>query len=411
MKVEIMSIGTELLLGDIVNTNAQFLSRRLAEMGFLVYHQSVVGDNQQRIVEAFNQAFKRSDIVITTGGLGPTGDDLTRESAAAFFGRDLVVDQPSYQKIKGQYEKMNRPLTDSHMKQVHFPDGSTVLPNHRGTAPGFALEVDNKIIICLPGPPGEMTLMFEKEVAPFLAKYQTGVLVSRVLRMCGIGESTMARLVEDIISVQSNPTVAPYAKEAEVSLRITARGENEAQAQELIAPVETAIRERLGQYIYGVGETSLEQETARLLLEKNQTLALAESCTGGLIAAKLVNIPGLSAVFLEGIVTYSNEAKVKRVNVSRETLVKYGAVSEQTAGEMAQGVAFTSGAQIGLAVTGIAGPEGATPDKPVGLVYLGLYINGALKVKQLKLTGQRNQIRNWAAVEALNWLRQELLKM
>ncbi|MDO7788997.1 competence/damage-inducible protein A [Desulforamulus aquiferis] len=409
MKAEILSVGTELLLGDIVNTNAQFLSRRLAEMGILVYHQAVVGDNSQRIIEAFHQAFQRSDIVITTGGLGPTKDDLTRETTAEFLGLNMKLDNASYLRIKALYDKLSRPLTEAHIKQVYFPEGAVIFQNSVGTAPGSAAEKEGKIIINLPGPPGEMTTMFEREVLPYLTKFQKGVLVSKVLRISGMGEASMAGAIEDIINSQSNPTVAPYAKENDVIVRITARAGNKSEAEELIAPLEDEIRSRLKENIYGQGNTSLEEETVKLLLQRSLTLSVAESCTGGLIAARLINYPGVSRVLLEASVTYSNKAKKNRLGVREETLSKYGAVSEETAREMAAGVAKTSGSDIGLAVTGIAGPEGDTSGKPVGLVYLALYILGKIKVQQLTLTGARNQIRNRTAITAIDWLRREIL--
>lgn len=411
MKAEILSVGTELLLGDIVNTNAQYLSKRLAEMGILVYHQAVVGDNPQRLKEAFEEALKRSDMVITTGGLGPTKDDLTKEVAAEYFDKKLVADDNALNGIREYMAGMNRAITEAHKKQAYFPEGAVVFYNAVGTAPGCATEKENKIIINLPGPPGEMKSMFEKAVVPYLAKYQDGVLVSRVLRIAGIGESTMAGRVDDIISGQSNPTVAPYAKESEVTLRITARAASQAEGENLITPVEEKIRERLGDNIFGEGETSLEEETAKLLLGKKLTLSVAESCTGGLVAAKLINYPGVSAIFMEGVVTYSNDAKSRRLGVKEETLEKFGAVSEETVREMAEGIARSANTDIGLAITGIAGPGGETPGKPVGLIFLGLYIKGEVKAKKINLPGNRNQIRNRAAVAALDWLRRELRRL
>lgn len=411
MKAEILSIGTELLLGDIVNTNAQYLSKRLAEMGILVYHQAVVGDNPERIIEAYHQAFQRSSMVITTGGLGPTKDDLTKETTAEYLGLNLELHSESYICIKGIYDRLNRELTEAHIKQVRFPEEAVIFPNQVGTAPGCAVEKAGKIIINLPGPPGEMIPMFEREVQPYLSRFQSGTLVSKVLRITGLGEATMASQIEDIINNQTNPTVAPYAKETEVTVRITAKARDRSEAEEMIFPVEKKIRERLGENIYGQGDTSLEEETVKLLIARNMTLSLAESCTGGIIASKLVNYPGVSSVFLEGTVTYSNEAKLNRLGVRKETLEKYGAVSEQTAYEMAEGAAKTSGAKIGLSVTGIAGPDGNTPEKPIGLVYLGLYILGKIQVKKLDLTGERNQIRNRVSIIALDWLRREMLRL
>ena len=408
MKAEILSVGTELLLGDIVNTNAQYLSKRLAEMGILVYHQSVVGDNPQRLQEAFAEAFKRSDMVVTTGGLGPTKDDLTKEAAATYFNKKLTMDSEAFRQIQAHLSRGNRVVTEAHKKQALFPEGAVVFYNEVGTAPGCATEKDHKIIINLPGPPDEMTHMFEKAVVPYLAKYQDGVLVSKVLRIVGIGEASMAQRVDDIISQQGNPTVAPYAKDSEVILRITARAGSREEGENLIAPMEATIRERLGEDIYGEGDTSLEGETVKLLLNKKQTLAVAESCTGGLVASLLVNYPGISAAFMEGLVTYSNEAKIRALRVNPETIEKFGAVSEETAREMAEGIARRAGTDIGLSTTGVAGPEGGTPEKPVGLVCLGLYLKGEVRSKQMSLTGNRNHVRSKAATAAIDWLRREL---
>lgn len=408
MKAEILSIGTELLLGDIVNTNAQYLSKQLAEMGIYVYYQAVVGDNPQRLKEAFENGFKRSDMIITTGGLGPTKDDLTKNIAAEYFGKKLVLDEESLSKISSYFKKQNRTMSESNKKQAYFPEGSIVLNNDRGTAPGCIIEENNKIAVLLPGPPHEMKDMFKKEVIPYLLKYRDGVIESRVLRICGLGESKVAERIEDIIDSQTNPTVAPYAKGTEVTLRITARGKNSEEARNLILPVENKIRERLGENIYGEGDTTLEEVIGRMLVEKGLTISVAESCTGGLITSRLVNYPGISSVLREGVVTYSNDAKINRLNVKKETLDKFGAVSPETAGEMAAGIASTAGTDIGISTTGIAGPGGGTPEKPVGLVYIGLFIKGEIKTKKVMLAGDRNTVRNRTAVIALDWLRREI---
>lgn len=409
MKAEILCVGTEILLGDIVNTNTQYLARRLSELGIAVYHQSVVGDNRDRLKESYKQAFQRADIVITTGGLGPTKDDLTKEIAAEYFGRSLLLDNPSLNRIKDYFHKKGKEINEGNKKQAYFPKDAIILQNNNGTAPGCIIEEENKYLILLPGPPKEMRPMFEESVVPVLKKLSDVTFYSKVLRICGIGEGFMAEMIDDIIERQTNPTVAPYAKEGEVALRITAKAKNEEAAQGLIEPVEKQIRERLGNNIYGVGNTSLEEVVANTLIERNLTIALAESCTGGLIASKLVNCPGISLVFLEGAVTYSNDAKMRRLKVKAETLDKYGAVSEETAREMALGIQKAAKADIGISVTGIAGPDGGTPEKPVGLVYVGLCIKGDVKVKKLMLSGNREKIRNRTAIEALNWLRLELI--
>lgn len=411
MKAEILCVGTELLLGDIINTNAQYLSRRLADLGFSVYHQSVVGDNTERLKKEFEEAFSRADLIITTGGLGPTPDDLTKETGAEFFNKKMVLDQNTLDKLNSYFIKSGRgKLEGGNLKQAYFPEGSIILLNNHGTAPGCAIDDNGKILIVLPGPPREMKPMFEDYVVPFLKKYSNGILMSKVLRICGIGEGAVAEQVSDIINSSTNPTVAPYVKEWEVTLRITAKANTEEEASSLIEPIEKAIREKLGENIYGEDETSLEEVIGKLLISKKLTISTAESCTGGLIASKLVNYPGISSALIEGSVTYSNEAKINRLKVRKETLEKFGAVSEETAKEMAEGVARTSGTNIGLSTTGIAGPGGGTPEKPVGLVYIGLYINGTAQVKKLELSGNRDMIRRRTTIAALDWLRRELIK-
>lgn len=409
MKAEILSVGTELLLGDILNTNAQYLSQRLADLGILVYHQSVVGDNVDRLKKELEDAFNRADLVITTGGLGPTPDDLTKETGAEFFRKKMILHKDSFDKLNSYFIKSGRgELKGNNIKQAYFPEDSVVFPNNHGTAPGCAIEEGNKLLVVLPGPPREMKPMFEDYVVPFLKKYSKGVLKSKVLRICGIGEGVMAEEISDIINNSTNPTVAPYAKEWEVTLRITAKADTEEEASKLIDPVENQIRQKLGMNIYGEGETSLEAVVCEMLLSKNLKISTAESCTGGLIASKLVNYPGVSTTFMEGAVTYSNDAKMHRLNVKKDTLEKFGAVSEETAKEMAEGIANTSKTDIGLSTTGIAGPGGGTSEKPVGLVYVGLHINGETKVKKLQLSGNRDMIRRRVTITALDWLRREL---
>ncbi|QAA35068.1 competence/damage-inducible protein A [Clostridium manihotivorum] len=409
MRAEIISVGTELLLGDIVNTNAQFLAKELAAVGIDVYHQTVVGDNEERMLKAFSDAFENCDLIVATGGLGPTPDDLTKETAAKFFGQELVVHEESWKSIEAYFNKNGRAMEGSNAKQAYFPKDAVVLPNPNGTAPGAVLKKDNKMIVVLPGPPKEMKPMFMNHVIPYLKQYTDTVLVSKVLRIFGIGEGFMAEEIADIINGQTNPTVAPYAKEIDVTLRITAKAKDEEEAKNLIKPVEDKIREKLGDNIYGEGETTLEHVVAELLVRNKLTIATAESCTGGLVAANLINYPGISEVFLEGAVTYSNESKMKRLGVKEETLDKYGAVSEETAREMAEGIAKAAGTKVGISTTGIAGPGGGTDDKPVGLVYMGIYIDGNTLVRKFNFQGSREKVRQRAMMNALDWLRRELL--
>lgn len=409
MKAEILAVGTEILLGDIVNTNAQYLSRRLADLGISVYHQTVVGDNEERLFNAYKSAFERADIVIATGGLGPTKDDLTKEIGAKYFGKKLVLHEESLNYIKEFFNKLNRTMGESNKKQAYIPEGAVILPNPNGTAPGCIIEEDNKVLVMLPGPPKEMIPMFENFVVPYLQKFSEGVLVSKVIRVCGLGESTMAEMVEDIMESSTNPTIAPYAKDFEAILRITAKGSTKEEAEELIKPAQKEIRKRLGENVYAEGETTLEAVVGEMLVNSRLTISTAESCTGGLLAGTLINYPGISESFLEGAVTYSNEAKMKRLKVKKETLDNYGAVSEETAGEMAEGIAKAAGTDIGISVTGIAGPGGGTIEKPVGLVYVGLYIKGKVKVKKLSLNGDRQKVRQRTVMNALDFLRRELI--
>lgn len=410
MIAEILCVGTELLLGDIVNTNAQYLARRLSELGIFVYHQSVIGDNPERLKDAYKLAFSRSDLVITTGGLGPTKDDLTKEVAFEYFGKESVLHNESLEIIEGYFNKLGKSMSESNKKQAYFPKDAIILPNNNGTAPGCIIDEEGKILITLPGPPKEMKPMFEEAAIPYLLKYQDGILVSKVLRVIGVGESEAADMLSDIIDNQTNPTVAPYAKDGEVTFRITAKSHSEEEGYELIKPIEEKVRKILGDRVYGEGETSLEEVLAEMLVKNNLTIATAESCTGGMIAAKLINYSGVSSSFLEGAVTYSNESKIRRLGVNKNTLENYGAVSSETAKEMVSGITKTSGADIGISITGIAGPSGGTEEKPVGLVYIGLSIKGEIIIKKLNLAGNRQKIRERATNIALDLLRRELLK-
>ena len=409
MKAEILAVGTEILLGDIVNTNSQYLAKRLADLGISVYHQSVVGDNPERLLQAYRLAFSRADLVIATGGLGPTKDDLTKEVAFEYFGKQSVVHKPSLKIIENYFKFMDRPMVKSNVKQAYFPVDAVILPNNNGTAPGCIIEENGKMVALLPGPPREMKPMFEESVVPYLEKYQQGVLVSKVLRVIGVGESSAEEMIEDILDNQSNPTVAPYAKDGEMIFRITAKANTQQQGRKLMEPMEAQIRSRLGSNIYGEGDTTLENVLGEMLIDKKLTIATAESCTGGMVATKLINYPGISSVFMDGAVTYSNEAKINRLGVSKETLDKYGAVSSEIAAEMAQGIAKTAGTDIGISTTGIAGPDGGSDEKPVGLVYLGLYMKGEVRTKMLRLSGDRQKIRERATMQLLDWVRRELL--
>ncbi|WP_027633548.1 competence/damage-inducible protein A [Clostridium hydrogeniformans] len=409
MRAEIISVGTELLLGDIVNTNAQFLAKELADLGIDMYHQTVVGDNEERLLRAFDEAFKTCDIIITTGGLGPTEDDLTKEMAAKYFNKELICHEESYRHLEEYFKKSGMRLSENNKKQAYFPKDAIILKNICGTAPGAIIKGENnKAIVVLPGPPREMTTMFKNEVKPYLESLTDSVLVSKVLRICGIGESHMEEKVKHIIHKYENPTIAPYAKDGEAILRLTAKAKNEKEAKNIIEPAENDIREILKDNIYGEGDTSLDHVVAKLLVDKNLKIGVAESCTGGLLASMLISYPGISKVFLEGAVTYSNDAKMRTLGVKKETLDRFGAVSEETAKEMAEGIAKRCEGDIGVSITGIAGPDGGTVEKPVGLVYVGLYIKGEIKVKKLTLQGDRDRIRRRTTMSALDFIRREV---
>ena len=418
IKAEILSIGTEILLGNIVNTNAAYLSAELAKIGVLVYHQSVVGDNPARLAEALEEGFGRADLVITTGGLGPTTDDLSKETAAAYFGRRMVRNEEAVRNLEERMNHMHRQITPNNYKQADLPEGAIALQNHNGTAPGFILEdqESGKTVIMLPGPPFEMKQMYEESVREYLRGRTGQLLHSRTLHLCGMGESAVEYRLKARMDELVNPTLAPYAKLGQVDLRITAKADTVENAEALIAPVENEIREQFGNIVYGADEDTLEGALAEILLAKGWHVAFAESCTGGLLAGRLVNHPGASKVFNEGFVTYSNEAKIKRLGVSPETLERYGAVSAETACEMAAGAAKASGAETAVAVTGIAGPDGAvpahgdSPEKPVGLIYIGYYVNGKTSFDEMRFHGTRDTNRNNTVVRALNGLRMRLLE-
>lgn len=411
MNVEILAVGSELLLGQIANTNAQYISQRLSQLGINVYYHTVVGDNRKRMLEALKIASSRADIIITTGGLGPTLDDITKETVAEYLGLPLVLHQPSVDAIREYFRSRNRICTQNNLKQAMFPEKAIVLKNSVGTAPGAIIEEDEKIYIILPGPPRELKPMFEKYVMPYLEGKSGEKIFSRVLRIYGMGESMVEEKVRDLLEKQQNPTIAPLASFGEVTLRLTVKCKRDQDPWPLIKPLEDEIRRRLGDAIYGVDDDTLERVVVDLLKKNDCTLATAESCTGGLIANRITNVPGASEVFLEGMITYSNESKIKRLGVSEDTLRRYGAVSSQTAEEMVRGILKESGAHIGIGVTGIAGPGGGTPDKPVGLVYIGIGSkNGDIKVVKYNFYGNREQIKFSVANAALDNIRRLLIK-
>ena len=406
MITELISVGTEILLGNIVNTNSAYLSEKCALLGLSVYYQDVVGDNEGRMRDVIRTALDRSDIVILTGGLGPTEDDITKEVTADLMGMPLKEDSHSRKlidKYLKEYEKNNpqRRITKNNYKQAMVPEGAIVLDNHNGTAPGLILEKKGKTAILLPGPPNELKPMFEEYVVPYLQKNQPEIIVSQMVKISGIGESQVAEEIQDLIESQTNPTIAPYAKTGEVHLRVTASAENEKACRKLIKPVVKELKKRFGENVFATDESkTLEEAVIDLLKEKDLKLSLAESLTGGMIAQRIVNVSGASEVFGYGFVTYSNKAKHKCLGVKKRTLKEQGAVSAKCAREMAKGACKASGADISISVTGLAGPGGGTKETPVGTVFKGKAI-----AKEFHFTGNRMRIREQTTAHALAMLR------
>lgn len=411
MVVELISVGTEILLGNIVNTNAAYLAEQCAGLGLSCYYQSVVGDNAERLTGVLRQALERSDIVILGGGLGPTQDDLTKEVAAKVLELNLVEDAHSKERIREYLESRGLTVTENNWKQALAPEGAIVVDNENGTAPGLILEKNGKRVILLPGPPNELRPMFEKSIYPYLNELQPGVIYSRTVKVCGVGESIAETMIQDLIDGQSNPTIATYAKTGEVHLRVTAKAENEKEARKLVKPVVKELKSRFGNSIYTTDtDVTLEKSIIDLLSANHLTVSTAESCTGGLVSARLINVPGASEVFKAGYISYSNKTKRKLIGVKRSSLEKYGAVSSVVAKEMAKGAALLSKADVTVSVTGIAGPDGGTAEKPVGLVYIGCQVCGENVVKEYHFKGDRNKIREASVSAALGLMRECILQ-
>jgi nicotinamide-nucleotide amidase len=404
---EIVTIGTEMLLGDLVDTNTAWLSSRLATLGVAVYRHTTVGDNKERIISALREAASRADLVVSTGGLGPTSDDLTNECLAAVTGRGMAEYPEAREHVDEMFRKFGRKPTANNYKQALFPEGTELIPNPLGTAMGALLEADATLFATLPGVPSEMKRMFEETLEPLVRDRSEGSIVSRTLWFAGIGESALAEQVQDFLDA-TDPTVAPLASEGKVRLRITTRAATQREAEEKIAPVEEEILSRLGDYYFGEDDETLESAVGRLLKERGATLALAESCTGGLLAKRLTDIAGSSAYFKEGLVTYSDESKERWLGVARELLMEHGAVSEPVARKMAEGARKLAGTDYGLSVTGIAGPDGGTEEKPVGLVVVGISDAEGTLVERLDLSAwakSRAVIRERSANRAFDLLR------
>lgn len=402
---ELISVGTEILLGDILNTDAQFLSIELARLGISVIHQSTVGDNRERLLAQLKEAADRSDIIILSGGLGPTPDDLTKEVCCEFFGKKMFLHEPTVEKIKTYFSTKGMEMAQNNLKQAMLPKDCVIFPNDNGTAPGMAIEKDGVHILVLPGPPRELKPMFRNCAVPYLMQFSNRIIVSHNIRTFGIGESLMAERVNDLFDAE-NPTVAPYAKDGEALLRVTAMARTKEEAENLCKPVINEIKNRLDGFVYGVDYTCIEEAVIEKLKEKHMKVATAESCTGGLIAKRITDVPGASEVFDCGIISYANEIKHRVLGVSEDDLNKYGAVSEPVARQMAQGALKVSGADIAVSVTGIAGPDSDSTNKPVGLVYIGLADRDNVWVRELRTSRKdRSYNRYVSASNALNMIR------
>ena len=409
MKAEIIAVGTELLMGQIANTNAMYLSRELSGMGIDVHYHHVVGDNQQRLVELLKGILNRCDIVITTGGIGPTMDDLTKESVAEALGLPMVLDEESKETIENFFNIIHKEMTTNNLRQAYFPQGSVILKNPNGTAPGCIVEKDGKIIIILPGPPMEMQPMFAGHVVPYLGKSIGDVLKSRHIKVFGMGESSLETALMHLINGQTNPTLATYATQGELLLRVTAKAGTEAEAEALLQPVCDEIGEILGEKIYSYSNESLAEVVIDELQKRNLHVSFAESCTGGMLTSMLVDIPGSSNVLNESFVTYSNTAKMERLGVKKETLDKYGAVSHETAEEMAIGMYNNADCDIAVSVTGLAGPADAG-DKKAGLVFISLYDGKTSTTVKYQGRSNREYNRRFSSLNALNMIRLHLLE-
>lgn len=415
MIVELVSTGTELLLGQIVNTNAPFLAARLNELGFSVLYQTTVGDNRERMKDVLQTALGRANIIITSGGLGPTQGDITKEVTAGLLNKAMYLHEPSVGQIKHFFDQRHLCMPDNNLRQAMMPQGARVIENTCGTAPGVIVEQEEtgNLIINLPGPPHELAAMFEHSIVPYLKERfgLQGAIVSKVLRTYGLGESALEERIKTFILSQSNPTIALLARSGEIHVRITARADSEAAAQQLIDGLEQQIRPLLNEYIFGINEETLEDSVGKLLLATDLTIALAESCTGGLVSSRITDVPGSSRYLVGSIVCYSNTVKILQIGVPPETIAAKGAVSRETAESMAQGIRNKYNTGLGIGITGIAGPDGATADKPVGLVYIAIDGPAGTVCHEHYFNGKRTDIKHRTALAALNHLRQYLLAL
>ncbi len=412
MNAEIISIGSEHLLGEIIDTDAPYLAKRLQEMGIEVEREITIGDDEEAIASSLEEALRRVRIVVTIGGLGPTPDDITKKVIAQVAEEQLVLNEEILSEIEKKFEEEKRSMPPDNIRQAFLPRDSHPLKNRVGIAPGFILETRNRLIVALPGPYNELVPMFEEEAIPYLKERFKAkeVIKSFTLRTTGLPESKVAEELEDIMKKSKNPIVSLLAHEDIVDIRLVARAEDEKTGEKLNAEMEKRIRERLGNYIFGTGKQTLEEVIGYLLYMRKRTIAVAESCTGGLISHRLTNVPGSSHYFLGSIVAYSDRMKRDRLGVKKATLEKQGAVSEKVACEMAKGIRRIAGSDFGLGITGIAGPTGATEEKPIGLVYIALAYKDRVETKEFRFRGERGMIKAKAANAALDMVRRDLLR-
>ena len=407
MKAEIISIGTELLLGRIVNTNAAYLSRRLAELGIDVFYQTTVGDNRHRLQESLERSIQRANIIIMTGGLGPTVDDITTETLASFTRKKLILEKSVLKDIRSHFADRALPMPRAGARQAYIPEGAHWMKNEAGTAPGLILEYRGALVIALPGPPRELTWIFENAVIPYLKKMTKAAwtIRSRTVRITGLVESQVHQRVKKLLELGPNPTVGIYALPGEVDLTITAKASSDREARRSIAKIEAVIRRRFGQYVFGCDDETLEGAVGAVLAKKRKTIAIAESCTGGLVSHRITNISGSSAYFLMGILAYSNGAKTALLGVTEDSIKRDGAVSRRVALEMARGIRNVSSADLGIGITGIAGPTGATRAKSLGLVYIALASRTKNLIREFRFKGNRSEVKFQASQAALDMVR------
>lgn len=409
MIAEIITIGLEVTTGSILNTNSKYISNKLLELGIDTYYHTSVDDNKERLEEVINNAIKRADLIITTGGLGPTDDDITKEVIAYHLGLSLIKNEDIENQIRNKFSKLNKSMPTNNIKQAIIPEGCHFLVNHMGTAPGIFLLKGNKKIILLPGPPREMEFMFDNEVVPLIKG--NDIIVKKSINLIGIGESDLEMKIKDLIHGDEDIIIATYPKEVEVEIKIIGKGTNRQIVGNKIDEIINVLNSRFSDYIYSYDNISIEEVVFNILKNRNLKIGFCESCTGGLIMSRFTRIPGVSSVFEKGIVTYSNEAKIQEVGVNPKTLEKFGAVSKETAIEMSKGLLKLPNIDVALSVTGIAGPDGGTSEKPVGTVYISISNKEKTIVEKFNMSGSREYIQNRTSTLGFNEIRKFLLNL